>query len=84
MDTMTATEIFEAANQATDWKRLTTGLVATVNHGGYTYTITLPGSAPAEITWRTGFGGTEYVGAQGDWRLTLRLTDAAMGALRVL
>ncbi|WP_228994703.1 hypothetical protein [Streptomyces sp. DH8] len=86
MDATTRNAIFEAATQSTYWQRLNIGLRTKVSHGGYTYTVDVPsGDDPAQalITYREGYGGTEFLSEVATWAQTMLIVDTAMGALRV-
>ncbi|MFF5968219.1 hypothetical protein ACFY64_31750 [Streptomyces collinus] len=84
MDATTSSAIFSAAVTAPGWKKLNTGLTVAVAHDGYQYTVQLPSGEKVEIVGREGFGGTEFLGVQGTWAQTVALTEAAMGATRLL
>ncbi|WP_199570559.1 hypothetical protein [Streptomyces murinus] len=88
MDANTISAVFTAATTAAHWKRTNLGLMADVNHGSYGWTVLLPGDGTtpvqAEITYRAGYGGTEYVGAVATWAQTIQLVESAMAATRVL
>ncbi|MEU6628419.1 hypothetical protein ABZ905_09005 [Streptomyces parvus] len=86
MDATTRNAIFEAAAKSTYWKRLNIGLRTEVSQDGYTYTVDVPsGDNPAQalITYRAGYGGTEFLREIATWGQTMLIVDTAMGALRV-
>ncbi|MFE2346159.1 hypothetical protein [Kitasatospora cineracea] len=84
----TASVLFTAAATATNWKATNLGRMTDINHGGDTWTVLLPSGGPdepvkAEITWRSGWGGTDYVGLQATWGQTLQIVEAALAATRI-
>ncbi|MFJ5890324.1 hypothetical protein [Streptomyces californicus] len=86
MDATTRNAIFESAAQSTHWQRLNIGLRTEVSHGGYKYTVDVPsGDDPAQalITYRAGYGGTEFLSEAATWLQTMLIVDTAMSALRI-
>ncbi|MFD0209141.1 hypothetical protein ACFVH9_08385 [Streptomyces hirsutus] len=84
MDQATITAIFTAAAGATSWKRTNLGLRATVDHGGYTWTVQAPqDSGPAYIAGSSGYGGSTSEYIEASWAQTIPIVDAAMAATRL-
>lgn len=89
MEAVTTEAVFAEAARSTSWKVTNLGPVTEVSHNGYTYSVQLapadaPKPYPAAITYRAGYGGTDFLDVPATWAQTAGIVEAAMAATRVL